>query len=151
MSGRIFLAPMLFVSLASNSPASAARSIGGSAVDVGHVFQSGQTDGLILYAMILGTFLMFLIAVGLAFLILRILKNHSTAMALAQADHATAMARKDEHITGNTKLMIEVVDRNAVAMSALSVSVAQDVRERAAAGQTLAEIKALMGKLDNVE
>jgi len=39
---------------------SAAQGIGRTATDVGNIFGKGGTDGLILYALIIGTFLMFL-------------------------------------------------------------------------------------------
>lgn len=68
----LFVLAMLFAStlaLAAPAPAptGAIAETGKAAADVGQVFVQGKTDGLILYALILGTFLMFLVAVAVLY------------------------------------------------------------------------------------
>lgn len=127
---------------------SATSSIADATVETGRVFSGGGIDGLILYALVLSTFLMFLVAVAAVWL------GHRSATRKTELTNA-AFAAKDALNVDQTRMFIESMDRTAAAVSSLAVSVASDLPERAASAATLArmgetdvEIRALLAKLN---
>lgn len=110
-----------------------ASSAADAAVNVGHVFQSGQTDGLILYALVLSSFLLFMVSVVLTVSVFRY-------MSKSQSTNAKAFAAKDATNAEQTRMFIESMDRTASAVSGLAVAVANDLQERQATAMILARI-----------
>lgn len=148
MWGRMIRLSILLICLANTASAPRARGsspaadVAGAAVDVGHVFQSGQTDGLILYALVLSSFLLFLISVVLAVSMFRY-------MSKSQTTNAAAFAAKDATNAEQTKMFIESMDRTATAVSGLAVAVANDLQERQATAMILARIDTRDGAIQS--
>jgi hypothetical protein len=135
-------------SQAPSRPPSATSSIADATVETGRVFSGGGIDGLILYALVLSTFLMFLVAVAAVWL------GHRSATRKTELTNS-AFAAKDSLNADQTRMFIESMDRTAAAVSSLAVSVASDLPERAAQAATLArigetdvEIRALLAQLN---
>jgi len=106
-------------------------STGKAVNDVGQVFVQGQTDGLILYALILGTFLMFVVAIVSVWMLTR------------------ALSRKDDTNAKQTADFIASADRTAVALSALAQSTAAGSAIQQNQIMTLARLEAMLARLEN--
>jgi hypothetical protein len=139
MWGRLFRASILLLSLANTASAPRARGsstasdVADATVQVGHVFGQGGTDGLILYALVLSSFLLFIVSVVLTVSVFRYI-------ARAQSTNASAFAAKDATNAEQTRMFIESMDRTAGAVSGLAVAVANDLQERQATAMILARI-----------
>lgn len=134
---RALAAAPAFLANSSSAPAGrggATHEVASATVEVGRVFGQGGTDGLILYALVLSTFLMFLIAVAAVLMGYRAIEK-KTRMS------NDAFAKKDEVNAEQTKMFIASMDRTAAAVGSLSVSVANDLQERAATAAVLARIE----------
>lgn len=130
--------------------AAAITKSGDQAVEVGRVFAQGGIDGLVLYALILATFLMFIVAIS------AVIIGYRAAERKAKIN-AEAFAKKDQLNNDQTKMFVESLDRVAGTISALSVSIAGDLQERAATAAVLArmegtdnDLRHLLTKLNNV-
>lgn len=131
------LAPMpavLLVGNATAAPSSPVAEVTKATTETGRIFQSGGIDGLVLFALILGTFLMFLVAIGAVWW------GHRSSTKKTELTNA-AFEAKDKQMEALTNSFIASMDRTAAAVSALSVSVANDLQERAATGAVLARIE----------
>lgn len=147
------LAPLSFLILGANASrvptsASTTKAVADATVETGRVFQTGGIDGLVLYALVLSTFLMFLITLGTVWFAFRALDKKTRL-------NNDAFAKKDALNADQTKGFIESMDRTASSLSALAVAVSGDLQERAATAVTLArmegtdaELKALLSRLD---
>lgn len=137
------LAPAILANAAS-SPAprspSATHDITQATVDVGRVFGQGGTDGLILYALVLSTFLMFIVAVAAVWMGYR--SNEKRTRMTNEA-----FEKKDAINQDQTRMFIESMDRTATAVGGLAVSVANDLQERAATAAVLARIERTDGEI----
>lgn len=122
-------------------PPSTVREVAGATVEAGRVFSSGGIDGLILWAMILGTFLMFLVA---AFAVWIAFRSHNLAFKAMEAQRVSngeIFARKDDLNQEQTKMFIESVDRTGSAVQALAVAMASMVQEHQGFGLVMARVE----------
>jgi cbb3-type cytochrome oxidase subunit 3 len=97
-------------------------------VDVGRVFGAGGTDGLILYALVLSNFLMFIVVIAVIFWTFRYI-------ARSQQNSAAAFAEKDRANADQTKAFTAAVDRTTDAINRFTGTFAADMQERA--GQSI--------------
>lgn len=115
-------------------PATPTESVGRATVEVGRVFGNGGTDGLILYALILATFLMFLAIVIVATLCFR------------------AIARKDANSAEVAKAFAEASNDSAGALRELATTIAAqgatDAAHRLSATVTLSRIESVLSRVD---
>lgn len=114
----------------------AAGAAGKAAVEVGQVFAKGGTDGLILYALILGTFLMFLVAIAAVWF------SHR-AHTVKDRQMADALAAKDKLNAEQTAAFIASADRQSDALTRLAEATATQTAVQAAQTGTLARIEGL--------
>lgn len=111
--------------------------------DVGHIFGQGGTDGLILYALLIGSFFLFIISIVLLVVVFRYL-------ARAQKATADAFAVKDAVNAEQTKLFIASADRTAQAINNFTATLATDVQERSAHGIVLARVEGTDRRLETL-
>jgi cbb3-type cytochrome oxidase subunit 3 len=130
--------------MAAQAPSTGAvQEAGKAAVDVGHIFGQGGTDGLILYALILGTFLMFIVALGAVWLAFR-------SIAAERRTNAEAFAKKDELNNQQTQAFVASADRTAAAISALAVSTATQTSVQAGQTQILARMEGATHRVETL-
>lgn len=103
-------------------------------VEVGRVFGNGGTDGLILYALILATFLMFLALIVVLMLAFR------------------AINRRDQMFADQSAMFAGASKENAEALTKLSTAIvskeATDGAYRSALTGTLARVESQLARLD---
>lgn len=116
------------------TPSIPTKEVADATVEVGRIFGQGGTDGLILYALILCTFLMFLVAVASVWLSHRQSERSRSA-------HTTAFAEKD-------KIFTDALNRVAESLSALAVAQASRAGEDAGQSAILARIEGTMARVD---
>jgi cbb3-type cytochrome oxidase subunit 3 len=129
-------------------PKGATAEVTKATVDVGRIFGEGGTDGLILYALLIGTLLMALVAVLSVWLAFRSIAKEREA-------NATALAKKDQLNYDQTQSFVAAADRQSIALNALAVSTATQTSVQANQTNTLARmegvgarIEALLDRLD---
>lgn len=111
-----------------------AKEAGKAAVDVGNIFGQGGTDGLILYALILGTFLMFIMGVVTIFLLLRAL--HAKEKSCAETNTAFAAAA-NESAEALRELATSIASKNAT-----------DTAHHAALTGVMARLEGVLARMD---
>lgn len=120
--------------MSAQPPATPAQAAGDAAVQVGQVFGQGGTDGLILYALILATFLMFLALVVVLVLAFRAI-NRATSASLEQG-----------------KAFAEASNEGANALRQLATAtaekVATDATHRANLANTLARLENVLARVE---
>jgi hypothetical protein len=111
-----------------------AQTVARSTVEVGHVFGNGGTDGLILYALILATFLMFLALIAVLILSFR------------------AMTRRDQMVADQSNAFADASRNTADALTKLSVAIgtkeAADGTYRTGLTSTLARLEGVLARKD---
>lgn len=129
------LAPLVVANQASAPRGrSPAAEVADTTVEIGRIFGQNGTDGLILYAFVLAIFLMFLVAIATAWFAFRTIDKRSRL-------NNAAFAEKDKAQAALTQIVVDALDRVAVAQNALAVSVAGDLQERQTTAATLARME----------
>jgi flagellar biosynthesis/type III secretory pathway M-ring protein FliF/YscJ len=105
-------------------------------VQTGRVFGEGGTDGLILYALILATFLMFLVAVFILWIGYRERKSLMEAKSAADADLAQAQRESAEALK-------EVA-------TAVASSASADMTFKQSATAILGRVEVLLGRMERM-
>lgn len=114
----------------------AVEKTGGAAVKVGQVFGQGGTDGLILYALILATFLMFL-----ALVIIAVMSFRTIARASGDAkEQATAFAEASNETAGALRELAKQLAATGAANAAHAISIAA----------TLARVESILCRIEPV-
>ncbi len=120
---------MLCVAAMSGGSTSAAAEIGKSTVEVGKIF--GQTsDGLVLYALLLGTMLVTFIALMVIWFTFR-------ALAAERAVNAA-----------QTKLFVDSSNRQADALMQLAVATATQTQVQSGQNMTLARVEGYLARVN---
>lgn len=148
MWGRLLRLSSLLLCLANTAsapraPSSSTAEITRATVDVGRVFQSGGTDGLILYALVLSTFLMFIVAVATVIFAFR-------HIAQSQKVNAASFAAKDASNAEQTKLFIAAADSTADAINRFTAAFATNTQEGAQQAIILARIEGTDRRLETL-
>lgn len=125
----VALAPTLLANRASTT-----GEITRATVDVGRVFGAGGTDGLILYALVLSTFLMFIVAIAAIVFCFRYIHR-------SQVTNAKAFADKDAWNAEQTKTFTAAVDRTTDAINRFTGTFAADMQERAGQSVILSRLE----------
>lgn len=108
---------------------------GKTVVDVGSIFGSAGTDGLILYALILGTLLMFLMGASTIFFLLRALRSQSELC-----------GKQSERFSQATETVGEAMRELATAIASKSSA---DNAHQTSIIAIMARMEGVLGRLEN--
>lgn len=111
-----------------------AKQAGSTAIEAGRIFQSGGIDGLILYALLIGTFLLFLALCGTVYLNSR--DRHRTEERI-DAISAQCAAQAE----GFTRAAVEFADAGKELASAMASANSADMAFKTAMGTLIPELQ----------
>ena len=132
----VLTAPALTAAVEPAAPpaGTAIRETGKAVTDVGQIFGQGGTDGLILYALLIGTFLMFLLGCITIWFLVRLVQSKDAAFQEQSNQFATAAKESAE-------AMRELA-------TATAAKVATDTAHQSALTAIMARLEAALARLD---